>query len=533
MDLSQYLPTSGTRLVGSEKKGWVSAKSIRATVKLENLFGTPARNQKVVGRISVRPTAFKFKEYENYTFNNFFGNKQKRPLQIEETFAPVKTDGLSGFDISLERFTQGTYRLDFSVEGFEAGGGRSVSTQNTVLLSPLPYLVGLKSNGPLAYINKDAEQSVELIAISDTLERMDKQELTIILKQIQHVSTLVKQKDGTYKYQTVDRETERKTEVMDISKDGTRYILPTSEPGDFVLEVLDESGIQLSRIQFTVVGHSNLAGRLKKSAELRLALNKKDYKSGEVIEMNITAPYVGSGLITIESDRVHAYKWFSANTQSTMETIVDEGILQVAGYKPPAPLDHFLRKRSLGVTTLKILERKKKPFHLLSRTHFPETSKSWRLLSAKPPWALPNRGKLQPLKKVIHDLPEEQSKDRTGMRLISPEACFLILDILKDNPQPQGSRLVGQVYDDNEIAWKTGTSFAFRDAWAVGISGPYVSAVWVGNFQDHGNLNFIGRQAAGPAKFKKSMGLRQNRRFAGSILPKYLPILVYTRSVPH
>jgi len=425
-----------SRLVGAEKKGWVSAKSIRAAVTLENLFGTPARDRKVVGRISVRPTAFKFKEYENYTFNDLFKDKQKRPLRIEETFAPVKTDadGLAGFDISLERFTQGTYRLDFGVEGFEAGGGRSVSAQNTVLLSPLTYLVGVKSNGPLSYINKDAEQSVELIAISDTLERIEKPALTIILKEIQHVSTLVQQKNGTYKYQTVDRETERNTGVMDISKDGTRYRLPTSAPGDFALEVLDESGLQLCRIQFTVVGHGNLAGRLEKSAELRLALNKKDYKPGEVIEMNITAPYAGSGLITIESDRVHAYKWFSADTQSTMETItvpedleanayvnvafirdieskdiftsplsyavapftidrskrriditmkiadivrpgspmeikyktstasrivvfaVDEGILQVAGYHPPAPLDHFLRKRALGVTTLQILD---------------------------------------------------------------------------------------------------------------------------------------------------------------------------------
>ncbi|MCP4622260.1 MAG: alpha-2-macroglobulin family protein, partial [bacterium] len=226
-------------------------------------------------------------------------------------------DGLASFDISLERFFFGSYLLDFSVEGFESGGGRSVSAQNSVLLSPLTYLVGFKSDGKLDYISKDANRSVELIAITDALERQDKPGLKTILKEIQHVSTLVKQRNGTYKYQTVEREKERKTGVIDISKDGTRYVLPTSEPGDFVLEVYCESGIQLGRIKFSVVGHGNLAGKLEKSAELKLKLNKKDYKPGEVIEMNISAPYVGSGLITIESDRVHAYKWFSADTQST------------------------------------------------------------------------------------------------------------------------------------------------------------------------------------------------------------------------
>ena len=138
---------------------------------------------------------------------------------------------------------------------------------------------------------------------------------------------------------------------------------------------------------------------------------------------------------------------------------------------------------------------------------------------------LPNRGKLQPLKKVIHDfLPEEPSKDRTGPCLISPEACFLILDILKDNPQPRASRLAGQVYDDNQIAWKTGTSFAFRDAWAVGISGPYVLAVWVGNFQGHGNPNFIGRQAAGPLLFEifAAIGDKKNWHVVDAISPELL-----------
>jgi penicillin-binding protein 1C len=53
----------------------------------------------------------------------------------------------------------------------------------------------------------------------------------------------------------------------------------------------------------------------------------------------------------------------------------------------------------------------------------------------------------------------------------------------------------------NEIAWKTGTSWAFRDAWAAGVSGPYVLVVWVGNFDGRGNDAFVGRYAAGPLMF--------------------------------
>jgi penicillin-binding protein 1C len=45
-----------------------------------------------------------------------------------------------------------------------------------------------------------------------------------------------------------------------------------------------------------------------------------------------------------------------------------------------------------------------------------------------------------------------------------------------------------------KIAWKTGTSFGFRDGWAIGISGNYVVGVWVGNADGEGrpglNRNF-------------------------------------------
>ncbi|WP_317931063.1 penicillin-binding protein 1C [Halioxenophilus sp. WMMB6] len=86
-------------------------------------------------------------------------------------------------------------------------------------------------------------------------------------------------------------------------------------------------------------------------------------------------------------------------------------------------------------------------------------------------------------------------------RLLSREASYLTLDILKDNPAP-GSLAIDSERAHNQVAWKTGTSWAFRDAWAVGVSGPYVLAVWVGNFDGSGNQSFIGRTAAGPLLFK-------------------------------
>lgn len=86
-------------------------------------------------------------------------------------------------------------------------------------------------------------------------------------------------------------------------------------------------------------------------------------------------------------------------------------------------------------------------------------------------------------------------------RLLSAEASYLILDILKDHTPPQPFESSATNPLSNDIAWKTGTSWAFRDAWSVGISGSYVVLVWVGNFDGKGNHNFIGQTAAGPLLF--------------------------------
>ena len=84
-------------------------------------------------------------------------------------------------------------------------------------------------------------------------------------------------------------------------------------------------------------------------------------------------------------------------------------------------------------------------------------------------------------------------------RLLSPEASFLVLDMLRDVPRPDALSLVAGTRQP--VAWKTGTSFGFRDAWSVGVAGRYVLAVWVGNFDGSANPAFVGREAAAPLFF--------------------------------
>lgn len=64
-----------------------------------------------------------------------------------------------------------------------------------------------------------------------------------------------------------------------------------------------------------------------------------------------------------------------------------------------------------------------------------------------------------------------------------------------------------------KIAWKTGTSFGFRDGWAVGVNTHYVVGVWVGNSDGEGRPGLTGARTAGMVMFDIFNSLPQSRWF--------------------
>jgi penicillin-binding protein 1C len=109
---------------------------------------------------------------------------------------------------------------------------------------------------------------------------------------------------------------------------------------------------------------------------------------------------------------------------------------------------------------------------------------------------LGNRGVLRPLRYTREGPPDG------GIRVLSAESSFITLDMLKDNPRPGLDYYSAGLSDSAPVSFKTGTSEGFRDAWSVGVFGPYVLAVWVGNFKGEGNPAFVGLKAAAPLFFR-------------------------------
>lgn len=93
-------------------------------------------------------------------------------------------------------------------------------------------------------------------------------------------------------------------------------------------------------------------------------------------------------------------------------------------------------------------------------------------------------------------------KSGRGERLFSPEACSLVTDILTRLERPDLPTSWERALAVPAVAWKTGTSFGHRDAWAVGVSAGHVIGVWVGNMDGTPIAGISGAVHAGPILFE-------------------------------
>lgn len=84
---------------------------------------------------------------------------------------------------------------------------------------------------------------------------------------------------------------------------------------------------------------------------------------------------------------------------------------------------------------------------------------------------------------------------------LSAASIFQTFDALKEVYRPGEESGWKYFNSGRKIAWKTGTSFGFRDGWAIGVTPEYVVGVWVGNADGEGRPGLTGTDAAAPLMF--------------------------------
>lgn len=86
--------------------------------------------------------------------------------------------------------------------------------------------------------------------------------------------------------------------------------------------------------------------------------------------------------------------------------------------------------------------------------------------------------------------------------LLDAASIYYTFQAMEEVMRPGDELLWQQFSSTQRVAWKTGTSFGFRDGWAIGVTPKYVVGVWVGNTNGEGRPGLIGVNTAAPIMFE-------------------------------
>lgn len=294
-------------------KAWISPENAAYALNVQNLYGTPAAGRRASARLLYGDEKVAFPAWKGWDFHAT-GRDWKNDLIYEEKLGDLTTgdDGSARFPLPLGKFAGATYSLCVQAEAFEAGGGRSVRTESRTIVSPWPWLLASKPDGNASWVPKGSAFSVGWLAVDSKLAPVSPEGLRLSFEKRHESVELSRDESGHYYYDTVKRwEPAGNAELPFILENGRADVrADTSEAGTFRMLVTDERGRLRGLRSYTVVGNGGSPNAADRSGNIAVRVEDRTYAPGETVEIAIDAPFAGSGLATLEREKVWASQPF-------------------------------------------------------------------------------------------------------------------------------------------------------------------------------------------------------------------------------
>jgi alpha-2-macroglobulin len=244
----------------------------------------------------------------------------------------------------------------------------------------------------LNYIARGGKRSVSLLGINPDAKPIAVENLTLSRYERRFVSVLTQLGDGTRRFESKERQVLKSQVPLKLAAKANPITLDAETPGSYSYVVTDAAGAVYAKVLYQVAGSADLSRSLERNAELKLTLSKPDYSPGEFVEVQVQAPYVGAGLITIEREQVFSHVWFKADKTTSVQKIkLPEGIegnayLNVTFVRDPGSPEVFMSPLSYGVAPFSInLDKRKEPVTLKSPSLIkPGETATFELKTSKP-----------------------------------------------------------------------------------------------------------------------------------------------------
>lgn len=315
----------------THRAGWLAPDEARFALTMTGLYGGPAAKRTVEANVFTRAAgAIRFERYPEFTFldaHPYDAQAADRALPALVT----NEKGEASLTIPPEHFFGRTARARVVLQGFEAPGRVGATKVVETLVSPAEVMLGWRTEGAgTTFLTTGEKGAVRIKLVDRDLKPRAGETLRLVRSERSNVRELVTTADGRAAFRSTSLLKPVDDTVVTLDASGEAVVtLPSGTAGDFVFTAETQKGVKLGEIPFTVADATLEKAALggKTPSLLRVHLDETEIPEGGTVSASVASPFEGFGLLTLESDKLHAAEWVKVKAgENRLELPVPAGV---------------------------------------------------------------------------------------------------------------------------------------------------------------------------------------------------------------
>ncbi len=313
--LEDFVPPQIRVTVTTEQERVQAKEKITATIFAEHLFGAPAAGLKANIKCIYSPVAFAPKQWREYHFGaqdvSYWGRREEgnaftmKAQDIENLTLDDEGKVTAEIESTIPSNAPGPIQALMQASVFEQSG-RAITATKKAVIDPYPFYIGMKK-GAGSWLKSGEKQKISVIAVMPDGETFKPTKPLIVkLSHIDWNYNYKRTPSGGYTYESHKVVTLLKEEVLDLSSGAADYVFVPTGYGQNMLSIADPDSGSISSYSFYCSEYEQSWSTTErdKPDSLTLKLDKPEYQIGDTAKLTVQAPFSGTVLLTIESDKV-------------------------------------------------------------------------------------------------------------------------------------------------------------------------------------------------------------------------------------
>lgn len=312
--LEDFVPPQIRVAVKTDPERVAAKATLKAEIHAEHLFGAPAAGLKANVKCIYSPVPFAPKQWTGYQFGRQTANRYGSDESPSFTMKPQDIEGLvldAEGKVTAEIGTEvpanapGPVRAQVQASVFEQSG-RSVTATKSAIIDPYPFYIGMK-RFESGWLLSGKAHKVQVVAVTPDGEPFKPEKpLAVRLSRVDWNYSYKSVPGGGYAYQSHRVVTLMREDPIDLSSGSGEYSFTPSGYGQLELAIVDPETGTASSFSFYTSDYEQswTTTDRERPDSLTLKLDKPEYGVGENARLTIQAPFAGTALLTVESDKV-------------------------------------------------------------------------------------------------------------------------------------------------------------------------------------------------------------------------------------